>query len=66
MGRSTEYRTLLGIVVKQLMFVLKCLRGKDKALLYYWDVLLIGRNLGLHILNIATGDYLPERLPCLT
>ena len=38
--KRAEYRTFLGIVVVQLISVLKCLQGKDNVLLYWWDVLL--------------------------
>ena len=51
---------------QQLISVLKCLQGKTRWCFTDGMSSLIGRNLGLYILNIATGVYVPERLPCLT
>ena len=55
-----------GSCSQQLISVLKCLQGKTTRCFAIGMSSLIGRNLGFHILNIATGVYLPERFPCLT
>ena len=65
-GKEYKVQNPFGNCSQQLISILKCLQGKTRWCFTGGMSSLIGRNLGLYILNIATGAHLPERLPCLT